>query len=110
MPVTITVSRARRVLLNKALLQALNLQPGQRIDLVPQARGLPWLLDTHSRTGPHLRWRPDGKAWLTLAHHRGPEHFHKPGVNTPGRALPLRTLTLSTEDTTRPGVFFLQPD
>lgn len=107
---TITVSRARRVLLTKALLIELGLQDGQCIDLVPQPRGLPWLLDTQSRTGPRLRYRRDGKAWLTLAHHLGPEHFHKPGLHGTSRTLPTRILTLTTEDAARPGVFFLQPD
>ena len=107
---SITVSRARRVLLSKALVQALNLQPDQRLDLIPQARGLPWLLDTKSRTGPPMRWRRDGKAWLTLAHHFGTEHFHKPALGTAGRTLATRTLTLTTEDPDRPGIYLLQPD
>lgn len=109
-PITITISRARRVLLTKAIVEALDLQPNQRIDLVPQARGLPWLLDTQSRTGPLLRWRRDGKAWLTLAHHLGAEHFHRPAVNTQGRTLAIRTLTLTSECPARPGIYYLQPD
>lgn len=115
---TITISRARRILLTKGLLTALNLQDGQRLDLVPQPRGLSWLLDTQSRTGPQLRYRRDGKAWLTLAHHLSPEHFHKPAVHDhrsgqapkQSRTLATRTLTLTTEDPDRPGIYFLQPD
>lgn len=110
--IVLTVSRAdRRVLLPKALVRALHLAAGQRLDLVPPPRrGGLWLLDTASRTGLPVRLRPDGKAWLTLVHHLGPEHFHRPNPGTTGTAATARVLTLHDEDPARPGVYFLSPD
>lgn len=114
---TITVSKSRRVLLSKALIQHFDLQEGQQIDIVPQPPGTPWLLDLKSRTGSSVILRgdksgkQDGKGWLTLAHHLGVIHFFKPtGQGKTGVRLPTRTLTLGEQDPDRPGIYFLYPD
>lgn len=112
----LTVSHTRRVLLSKALVCLLNIQDGQRLDLVPPVRSTRggratlWHLDTQSRTGYPVRLRRDGKAWLTIAHHLGPEHLHRPAVGvSKGTALSNRRLRLGLEDSTRPGIYFLHP-
>lgn len=112
----LTVSTTRRVLLSKALVIRLNIQDGQRLDIVPPVRATRggratlWHLDTQSRTGYPVRIRRDGKAWLTIAHHIGTEHLHRPGVgSSKGLALSNRRLRLGKEDATRPGIYFLHP-
>ncbi len=106
---TITISRARRQLLSKGLLIALNLTDGQRLDLVPgDTKADPWLLDTRSRIGPCLRLRDDGKAWLTLAHPIAETYFRRRGPSRRTEWLPTRTLELAGPCPDRPGVYLFR--